>query len=180
MKTNIGTAHSSPFICTCFPQIIPPKHAQKNGVECTVPICNPTLQILQDIASWLGLPNADDFSGHSLCGTGATALANSGCTLLQLKRYGGWKSDRVAQRYLKKSIASQLQTSRALESAIVGTDIAFGQCSSRQVMFSSLSLSLSLSFHLLLSCDLSINRSSLRPRIPTAFWMKRRVSRHHR
>ena len=61
------------------------------------------------IAEYLGLPNPKRFTGHTICGTGATIVADSGATKLQLKKYGCWKSDRVAEHYYKRSLTGGLQ-----------------------------------------------------------------------
>ncbi len=52
------------------------------------------------VARLLGCANPDGYAGHSVCRSGATAAANAGATLVQLKQWGGWKSDAVAQLYV--------------------------------------------------------------------------------
>jgi hypothetical protein len=49
------------------------------------------------IAAYLQLPNASQFTGHSLRRTSSTILANAGISLVNLKKFGRWKSDSVAQ-----------------------------------------------------------------------------------
>lgn len=55
------------------------------------------------VAEFLELPNPNTYTSHSVCRTGATLLADSGASLLELKQYGQWKSDCVAQRYVAES-----------------------------------------------------------------------------
>ncbi|KAJ8912735.1 hypothetical protein NQ315_016690 [Exocentrus adspersus] len=43
------------------------------------------------IAQFLNLPYAEGYTGHSFRKTSATLLANTGATVLALKRFGGWK-----------------------------------------------------------------------------------------
>ena len=57
------------------------------------------------VALFSSLPNAEQFTGHSLRVTSATALADSGASLVSLKRHGRWKSSSVA---VKESEASAL------------------------------------------------------------------------
>ena len=59
----------------------------------------------KEIAKFLNLPNASNYSGHSTRRTAATWMANSGVSLLQLKKFGRWKSDTVAQEYYDSSLA---------------------------------------------------------------------------
>ena len=44
------------------------------------------------IATFLELPNVDEFSGHSFRRTSATLLSEKGMGLLELKQHGRWKS----------------------------------------------------------------------------------------
>ena len=61
-------------------------------------------KIPNQIAEYLGLENAKDYTGHCLRRSSATFLTDSSADLLQLKRHGGWKSNSMAEGYVKKSI----------------------------------------------------------------------------
>ncbi|CAK1577852.1 unnamed protein product [Parnassius mnemosyne] len=52
------------------------------------------------IATFLGLPDAEYYTGYSFRRTSATLFSDSGATLTSLKRLGGWKSDKVAKGYI--------------------------------------------------------------------------------
>lgn len=65
-------------------------------------------ELPKKIAQFLQLPNANEFSGHTLRRTGATFLANSeGITQLQLQLWGRWKSATVANGYIEKSTSTK-------------------------------------------------------------------------
>jgi len=55
------------------------------------------------VAKFLGKPNADEFTGHSIRRTGATILADKGESKPCLKRYGRWRSDCVVDKYIDES-----------------------------------------------------------------------------
>lgn len=59
------------------------------------------------IAEQLNLPNADKFTGHSFRRTGATLLAESGCSIIQLKNAGNWNSPYIAEGYVAHSMNSK-------------------------------------------------------------------------
>ncbi|XP_074038703.1 uncharacterized protein [Leptinotarsa decemlineata] len=71
-------------------------------------------KIPSKIAMYLGLPNSFSYTGHCLRRTSATALANAGATMTNLKRHGGWKSSTVAEGYLEDSIELRNKTARML------------------------------------------------------------------
>lgn len=58
----------------------------------------------REIARYLGLPEAELYTGHSFRRTSATMLADSGADILTLKRHGGWRSDAVAESYIEDSL----------------------------------------------------------------------------
>ncbi len=83
-------------------------------------------KIPSKIASYLKLPDPSSFTGHCLRRTSATALADAGATMTNLKRHGGWKSSTVAEGYLADSIELKNQTARmlsTLRSEEAGTSI---------------------------------------------------------
>jgi len=61
------------------------------------------------IAEFLGLEDADKFTGHCFRRTGATLLARNGASVMQLQTAGGWQSATVAQRYVAESDNTRLQ-----------------------------------------------------------------------
>ena len=52
----------------------------------------------KDMAGWMGKPNPDDYTSHSMRRMGATFLANGGVTQPMLRLAGGWRSDTAAER----------------------------------------------------------------------------------
>ena len=59
------------------------------------------------IAAALELPDSETYSGHSVCHTGATIIADNGATVMELQKYGNWKSPTVAKRYNGESMKSK-------------------------------------------------------------------------
>ncbi|KAJ8911649.1 hypothetical protein NQ315_005995 [Exocentrus adspersus] len=49
---------------------------------------------------FLKLPNAEGYTGYSFRRTSPTLLANTGASVLALKRHWGWKSETVAESYV--------------------------------------------------------------------------------
>lgn len=71
----------------------------------------------RQIASYLNLPNIDQYTGHCFRRTSATLLADSGASISTLKRHGGWKSSTVAEGYVEDSIENKTKiTSKITES----------------------------------------------------------------
>ncbi len=60
------------------------------------------------IASYLGLSNPKNFTGHSFRRTSATLLANTGVDVIALKRHGGWRSSTVAESYVEDSLQNKI------------------------------------------------------------------------
>ncbi|XP_026331515.1 uncharacterized protein LOC113238878, partial [Hyposmocoma kahamanoa] len=65
----------------------------------------------KEVAKFLGLPDADCYTGHSFRRTSATLLADSGADILTLKRHGGWRSNAVAGSYVEDSIQNKANIS---------------------------------------------------------------------
>lgn len=110
-----------------------PKHATNNRFflgyrngKCNIqPIgINTFADIPKRIATFLGLQNPDQFTGHCFRRTSATLLADSGADLLTLKRHGGWKSNVVAEGYVEESIKNKRKVSARIlgESSLAGMD----------------------------------------------------------
>lgn len=66
------------------------------------------------IAKFLGLPDADLYTGHSFRRSAATMVVNAGGDLLILKCVGGWKSSTVAEGYIGESITQKLEVSKKM------------------------------------------------------------------
>eukprot|EP01084_Bolivina_argentea_P116109 206359_1 len=59
------------------------------------------------IANWCGLPDWWKYSGHSIRATSASFYVEGQKSLLQLKSFGGWKSDTVAESYYRDSVRNK-------------------------------------------------------------------------
>lgn len=66
------------------------------------------------IARALNLPEPDLYTGHSLRRSSASALAESGVDILTLKRYGRWRSDAIAERYVTESVHHQVSVAKKI------------------------------------------------------------------
>lgn len=87
----------------------------KNGKCVNQPVGrNIFAKIPSDIATFLNLENAKNYSGHSFRRTSATLLANSGVDVLALKRHGGWKSSAVAESYVAESLTNKIQVANKI------------------------------------------------------------------
>jgi len=73
--------------------------------------------IPRKVAIFLGLDNAYSYTGHALRVTSATVLADQGANSLALKRHGRWKSDAVAEEYLRGSKQVRNETAALLSGA---------------------------------------------------------------
>lgn len=56
--------------------------------------------------------------GHTFRRTSTTTLANAGADLLQIKRFGGWKSNTVAERYIDDSVYQKKKTETMIASSL--------------------------------------------------------------
>ena len=70
------------------------------------------------IAEYLGLPDPRNYTGHCFRRSSAAILADTGTSLLTLKRHGGWRSSSVAEGYVDNSIQNISDTSTKIASAI--------------------------------------------------------------
>lgn len=64
---------------------------------------NMAYKIGKDVAKKLGLPDADNYTGHCFRRTSATMAADAGATPVQMQRAYGWKSINTAQKYVTHS-----------------------------------------------------------------------------
>lgn len=72
----------------------------------------------KEIATYLNLPNPEQYTGHCFRRTSATLLADSGANITTLKRHGGWSSDQVAEGYIENSIQNKLDTTQRITERI--------------------------------------------------------------
>jgi hypothetical protein len=72
----------------------------------------------KQIATFLGLKNPEEYTGHAFRRSSATLLAESGADTSILKRLGGWKSTNVAEGYVDESI----QNKKKIAQMILGKD----------------------------------------------------------
>jgi integrase len=77
---------------------------------------NSLAKFASKIAAILGKTNPASYTGHSFRVTSATALADAGATATNLKRHGGWKSDAIAEGYIRNSKRVKLEIASMLSS----------------------------------------------------------------
>lgn len=123
--------------------LLRPKHTphkrffvQYHNGECSIQCVgiNKFGKIPSDVAAYLRLPHPEAYTGHCYRRSSATALADAGVGITNLKRHGGWQSTKVAEGYLdeslenKKCIASKIfrPQSATTSSSIASTDIQPG------------------------------------------------------
>jgi hypothetical protein len=70
-------------------------------------------QVAKKIARFLQI-DPEKYTGHSFRRSAATAAADAGISLINLKRFGGWKSDTVASSYVDDSLAITKSTADIL------------------------------------------------------------------
>ncbi|KAI4461111.1 phage integrase-related [Holotrichia oblita] len=73
------------------------------------------------IVTYLKLPDANNYTGHSFRRTSATILADNGGDILSLKRHGRWKSSTVAEVYVEDSITDK----KRIVSMVQGTTVNY-------------------------------------------------------
>ncbi|KAI4464162.1 phage integrase-related [Holotrichia oblita] len=73
------------------------------------------------VATYLKLPDANNYTGHSFRRTSATILADNRGDILSLKRHGGWKSSTVAEGYVEDSITDK----KRIASMVQGTTVNY-------------------------------------------------------
>ena len=97
------------------------------------------------IAKYLNIENWFQYSGHSICRTGTTLFANSGASVMQIKKYGCWKSSTVAERYFADSIVNKKHASKAITDAVFGNNAPLTSQSEVNVSQNNGNVSVSLS-----------------------------------
>jgi integrase len=87
----------------------------KNGKCSTQPVGVHTFgKIPSKIATYLGLENPAEYTGHCLRRSSATLLVDAGADVTTLKRHGGWKSSSVAEGYIEESLENKIQTAKRI------------------------------------------------------------------
>jgi integrase len=69
--------------------------------------------VAKKIATFLQL-DPSSFTGHSFRRSSATSAADGGISLINLKRFGGWRSDSVASSYVDDSRATAVEAAACL------------------------------------------------------------------
>ncbi|KAJ8910396.1 hypothetical protein NQ315_010457 [Exocentrus adspersus] len=67
------------------------------------------------VASFLGLPDPESFTGYGMRRSSATLLANAGGDITTVKRHGGWKSTTVAENYIEESLSSKMAIAEKIQ-----------------------------------------------------------------
>lgn len=108
--------------------------------KCTIqPVgINSISKIPQAVASFLKLPEAQLYTGHSLRRSSATLLVNAGADLTTLKRHGGWKSSTVAEGYIEDSVSNKIDIAKKIQGPS-STSSSISSCTSTFKMDDSVS-----------------------------------------
>lgn len=87
----------------------------KNG-KCTNQVTgkNKFGKMPEQIAKYLGIPNPEEYTGHSFRRTSATLLVDGGADITTLKRHGGWRSNEVAEGYIEESLNNKIQINQKI------------------------------------------------------------------
>jgi integrase len=77
------------------------------------------------IAEFLKLESPISYTSHAFRRSAATWMADNGIDLINLKRFGGWKSDSVAQGYVAESVGNKTKIARLLneDSTVKATEL---------------------------------------------------------
>ncbi|KAJ8917055.1 hypothetical protein NQ315_012974, partial [Exocentrus adspersus] len=76
---------------------------------------NTILKTFSKVASFLGLPDPESFTGHGMRRSSTTLLANAGGDITTVKRHGGWKSTTVAENYIEESLSSKMAIAEKIQ-----------------------------------------------------------------
>lgn len=72
----------------------------------------------KQIATFLKLPNPENYSGHNFRRSSATLLVDAGGDITALKRHGGWKSTSAAEGYIDESIKNEIDTAHKISNSV--------------------------------------------------------------
>lgn len=119
-----------------------PPHAQTNrfflqyrNKKCTIQPVGKNLIgcVPAKIAKYLGLPDAEAYTGHCLRRTSATLHSDAGGNTESLKRLGGWKSSTIAQSYVNSSHHSQLSNASLISGSSTKQSICAPSTSTQSI-----------------------------------------------
>lgn len=103
-------------------------------------------EMTKNMASFLELADAEQYTGYALRRSSATLAAENGANSMQMKTHFGWKNDKMANRYVDSTTKSKSDMSRLITgggtkigNAVPPTDIVAGATTSTTAAFSSLS-----------------------------------------
>jgi integrase len=68
----------------------------------------------REIATFLCIDSPEKYTGHAFRVSSATALADSGANTLTLKRHGRWRSETIAEEYVRESKQSRIDVAGLL------------------------------------------------------------------
>ncbi|KAJ8918175.1 hypothetical protein NQ315_014041 [Exocentrus adspersus] len=91
---------------------------RKYRCKCTTQLVgiNTISKTFSKVASFLGLPDPESFTGHGMRRSSATLLANAGGDITTVKRHGGgWKSTTVAENYIEESLSSKMAIAEKIQ-----------------------------------------------------------------
>ena len=108
------------------------------GLFCQSMGKNNMASIPQLVATRLGLPNPDHYTGHAWRRTGAKLGANAGASTPQLKQAGQWKSEKAMYEYIDTSDLAKSGQAQIFSSIVDGKTNAPGLSSSKKQEFKEL------------------------------------------
>lgn len=76
----------------------------------------------EKIVEYLKLSQPELYTGHCFRRTSATILADAGAILTTLEQHGGWKSNQVAERYIRNSIQNERKISKLISNSIASSE----------------------------------------------------------
>lgn len=76
---------------------------------------NTLAKVPSKVASFLNLPNSENYTGHCMRRTSTTLLANKGADITTIKRHGGWRSSTIAESYIEDSVSNKLNIAKKIQ-----------------------------------------------------------------
>jgi len=77
----------------------------------------------KEMASFMGIKNASEFTHHSFRRSSACAAFENGCTLAQIKLLGGWSHESTAAVYINSSLGSKRKIAQNLFAGVEETQV---------------------------------------------------------
>jgi integrase len=106
-------------------------------------------EMTKNMASFLELADAEQYTGYALRRSSATLAAENGANSMQMKTHFGWKNDKMANRYVDSTTKSKAEMSRLIAgacgtnishaAAVPPTDVACARATSTTAAFSRVS-----------------------------------------